>query len=64
MSSSPNIVFVSVLGFLDDELSIKQDKAAHEQQPQVHVSLSGERTIRTEVEERLGTMTSTSSLLP
>lgn len=50
-SFSPNVVFVSVLGFLNDELSVEQDEAAHEQQPQVHVSLSGERTIRTEEEE-------------
>lgn len=56
-SSSPNIVFVSVLGFLNDELSVEQDEAAHEQQPQIHVSLSAERTIRTEETERLGTMT-------
>lgn len=40
VSSSPHVVFVSVLGFLDDELSVEQDEATHDDQPQVHVSLS------------------------
>lgn len=37
--SSPHVVLVSVLGFLNDELSIKEHEAAHDEQPQVHVSL-------------------------
>lgn len=40
VSSSPHVVFVSVLSFLDDELSVEQDEATHDEQPQVHVSLS------------------------
>lgn len=39
--ASPDVVLVSVLGFLDDELSVKQNEAAHDDQPQVHVRLSG-----------------------
>lgn len=39
VSSSPHIVLVSVLGLLDDELGVKQHKAAHNEQSQVHVSL-------------------------
>ncbi len=38
--SLPNIVLVSILCFLDDELSVKQDETAHDEQPEVHVSLS------------------------
>lgn len=37
--SSPHVVLVSVLCFLDDELSVKQDEAAHDEQPEVHVCL-------------------------
>lgn len=37
--SSPHVVLVSVLGLLDDELSIEEHEAAHNEQPQVHVSL-------------------------
>ena len=40
--SSPDVVLVSVLCFLDDELSVEQDEAAHDEQPEVHVSLWGE----------------------
>lgn len=39
--NSPHVVFVPVLGFLDDELSVKQDEAAHDEQPQVDVGLEG-----------------------
>lgn len=36
---SPDVILVSVLGFLDDELSVEQDEAAHDEQPEVHVRL-------------------------
>lgn len=39
--SSPHVVLVSVLGLLDDELSVEEHEAAHDEQPQVHVSLWG-----------------------
>lgn len=38
--SSPDVVLVAILGFLDDELSVKQDETAHDEQPEVHVCLS------------------------
>lgn len=38
--SSPDVVLVSILRFLNDELSVKQHKAAHDEQPEVHVCLS------------------------
>lgn len=37
--SSPDVVLVAILRFLNDKLSIKQDEAAHDEQPQVHVCL-------------------------
>lgn len=37
--SSPHVVLVSVLGLLNDELSVEEHEAAHNEQPQVHVSL-------------------------
>lgn len=39
VSFSPHVVFVSMLSFLNDELGVKQDEAAHDEQPEVHVSL-------------------------
>lgn len=35
----PDVVLVSVLCFLNDELSVEQNKATHNDQTQVHVSL-------------------------
>lgn len=35
----PDIVLVSIFCFLNDELSVKQDKSAHDDQPEVHVCL-------------------------
>lgn len=42
-TNSPHIVFVPVFGFFDDELSVKQDEAAHDEQPQIHVGLERHR---------------------
>lgn len=39
--SSPDVVLVSVLCLLNDELSVKEDEAAHDEQSQVHVCLPG-----------------------
>jgi hypothetical protein len=36
---SPDVVLVSVLCLLNDELSVEQDEATHDDQPQVHVGL-------------------------
>lgn len=41
---SPHVVFVPVLGFLDDELSVKQDEATHDEQPHIQVGLEGTHT--------------------
>lgn len=35
----PNIVLISILCLLNDELGVKQDKATHDKQPQIHMHL-------------------------
>ena len=42
--SSPDVVLVSVLCLLVDELSVVLNEAEHDDQPQVHVSLSQSKT--------------------
>lgn len=41
MSNSPHVVLVAVLCLFDDELSVKEDEAAHDEQTEVHVHLAG-----------------------
>lgn len=40
---SPDVVFISHLCFLNDQLSIKQHKATHDDQSDVHMSLKTQR---------------------
>ena len=39
---SPDIVLISIFSLFNNELSIKKDKATHDQQPQVQVCLTKE----------------------
>jgi len=48
----PDVVLVSVLCFLNDELSVKQDEAAHDEQPEVHVSLKQHHRSKEHVHHR------------
>lgn len=41
---SPDVVLVSILGLLNNELGVKQDEAAHDEQPEVQVRLWKETT--------------------
>lgn len=34
-SHSPDIILISIFSLFDNELSIKKDKATHDQQPQI-----------------------------
>lgn len=38
----PDVILISIFSLLDNELSIKKDKAAHDQQPHIQVCLTKE----------------------
>lgn len=48
----PDVVLVPVLSLLDDELSVEQHEATHDEQPQVHMRLEDHDGAEEQVEQR------------